>query len=358
MEIYTCKEMKKPNLLQRLRKKEPPMNGYIAINNLFAQYQSSITEISAEAVEAIAQEYNFSLAKRFEDERLDLFTRYLEFTLERGAISNKRLKELHHIRDILKLDFSKTDSIQEEKARALFEKRASKILAPFIWDHKVSNKLETLAEDLRLSDQSVKGALSEVVIPLLQNYLEPIFKEERFSREEREKLENFLRGGGAKIPKDQEEQLQLFTQYWEIEQGVLPVIEPDINLQKSETLHYTTTIEWMEYRKVTKRINYGGPTVRIKLAKGFYYRAGSLQAQSVSEDVLKVIDSGQIYLTNKRLIFVGARGNKNIRLDKILTINPYTNGVAIQKDSGKSPFFAFEDGVYKFSLILVKLLQS
>src|SRR5690606_2881585 len=113
------------------------------------------------------------------------------------------------------------------------------------------------------------------------------------------------------------EMLDRYKLYWQIENGELPTIIPDINIQKSESLYFKTSVKWLEQRRVTKRINYGGPTARIKIAKGVYYRMGSIGVQKVSEDVWQTIDSGQLYLTNKRLIFMGEKGNKIIQLNKI-----------------------------------------
>jgi len=80
--------------------------------------------------------------------------------------------------------------------------------------------------------------------------------------------------------------------------------------------------------------------------------------QRVTEDVWQTIDTGHIYLTNKRLIFMGNLGNKIIRLNKILDITPYKNGVDIQKETGRSPFLEFSENVDIFSMMLVRLMDE
>ncbi len=85
---------------------------------------------------------------------------------------------------------------------------------------------------------------------------------------------------------------------------------------------------------------------------------GSVGVQRVSEDVWQTIDSGKVYLTNKRLIFMGSKVNKTIRLNKILDINPFKNGIDIQKETGKSPFLEFSNNVDIFSMILVRLMDE
>jgi hypothetical protein len=85
---------------------------------------------------------------------------------------------------------------------------------------------------------------------------------------------------------------------------------------------------------------------------------GQVGVQRLSEDVLTKIDSGIIYLTSKRLLFQGGRGNKTVRLGSIFDFTPYTNGVDIQKDAGKSPFLEFDNQVDVFALILNRLLDE
>ena len=55
---------------------------------------------------------------------------------------------------------------------------------------------------------------------------------------------------------------------------------------------------------------------------------------------------------------MGTKGNKTIRLNKILDVTPYKNGVDIQKDSGKSPFLEFDQNVDIFSMMLVRLMSE
>lgn len=123
-------------------------------------------------------------------------------------------------------------------------------------------------------------------------------------------------------------------------------------------MFFQTSCDWIENRKVTKRYNYEGPTARIKIAKGIYYRAGSICIKPTTEDTLMKIDSGKIFLTSKRIIFLGSKGNKTIDLNKILDITPYSNGVDIQKDTGRSPFIQFSSDVDVFATILNRILSE
>ncbi len=188
--------------------------------------------------------------------------------------------------------------------------------------------------------------------------MEDAVADERLSPEEENEMQEIANSLNIDLSFDENSQktLDKYRLYWQIENGILPELTPDINLYKGEKLHFKVQAEWVEHKQVTRRINYGGPTARIKLAKGIYYRTGSLGINQTTQDVWQHMDTGMVYLTDRRIIFMGTRGNKNIRLNKILTIKPYSNGVDIQKSAGKSPFLEFSENVDLFSMILTNLL--
>lgn len=73
---------------------------------------------------------------------------------------------------------------------------------------------------------------------------------------------------------------------------------------------------------------YGGPSFRV--AKGMSLRVGAFGSESSSYDELREIDRGRLTLTNQRLVFTGARRTSEIKLDKIVSVAPYSDGIAVQ----------------------------
>ena len=92
--------------------------------------------------------------------------------------------------------------------------------------------------------------------------------------------------------------------------------------------------------------------------KGVRYRIGSIKPQIVSSELLMKIDSGTLYLTNQRIIFVGELKNMNIKLQKILSFTPFSDGIEISKDSGRSPVIKFKNNIDIFSLMMSRLLNN
>jgi hypothetical protein len=109
----------------------------------------------------------------------------------------------------------------------------------------------------------------------------------------------------------------------------LLVLLPDVALREARSVRTTSG-------------GYAGPS--FKVAKGIYFRTGAFGAQSQSHDELKELDHGRLTLTNKRFIFTGAVRSSEISLPKIVAMEPYTDGIAIEiSGHSKTQYFVWKD---------------
>ncbi len=360
MKIYELQELKKPNFIQKIFGWVPKLNGFIEINNLFFKHQTDIKKISLDDIIDIAEKYKINLKKKFKSNRLELFQKYLHYCLIDSKLEDAEIMSLKHIKEVLLLNEKDTQEILKSETENIYQKHVKEIVADGRLDDDEKEKLEKLKKDLLISDEIASKIYERNATDLLQSFITGAISDERLSPDEEVEIKEIAKSLNIDLEdvEQTKEELDRYKLYWQIENGELPTIEPDIKIQKSEKLYFETYVNWLEQRRVTKKIKYGGATARIKIAKGVYYKIGSVGVQSVSEDVLKKIDFGALYLTNKRLIFMGSKANKTIRLDKILDFTPYENGVDIQKETGKNPFLEFTDNVDLFSMILVRLLDE
>jgi hypothetical protein len=89
-------------------------------------------------------------------------------------------------------------------------------------------------------------------------------------------------------------------------------------------------------------VNYGGPTLSIPIYKGLRWRMGSIAVSRVTQDVLTQIDTVDFYLTNKRVFLQGGRKNTTVALKKIVHFTVYSDGLQIEKDTGKDIYLVGE----------------
>ncbi len=360
MDIYQIKDLKKPNFLQKVFGKNPIENSIIELNNLFALNQKDLNKISPDQITEIEEKYKINFKNKFKENRIELYKILLQNCLMDLKLDNSDIELLNHIKDILKLDRSDADSVLKLEVEKLYKQAVKNAVQDGELEDIEKEELLQLQRDLSINDDVANDIYQKTVTDIYQVFVNDAIADERLSPDEETRLKEIALSLGIdyKIDSKSRETFDRYKLYWKIENAELPEVTSDISIQKSEKLHFKTYVNWLEKRAVTKRINYSGPTARLKIVKGVYYRVGSISPQRISEDEWLKIDSGKIYLTNKRLIFMGSKGNKTIPLTKILDIKAYKNGVDIMKDTGKSPFLEFSSEVDIFTLILIRLLNE
>lgn len=108
--------------------------------------------------------------------------------------------------------------------------------------------------------------------------------------------------------------------------------------KKNEILHWFDYGSIVKIKNVTKRINYGGPTMSIKIAKGVRYRMGSVSVSKETEQVAQQIDSGTFWISNQRIGFIGNEKSFTIPINKILSFSIDSEvGLKIFKESAVNP---------------------
>lgn len=92
--------------------------------------------------------------------------------------------------------------------------------------------------------------------------------------------------------------------------------------------------------------SYGGPSFRI--TKGVSWRLGSFGSTSESYQQIRDIDKGTLIITNERFIFAGTMKTISLNLNKILQIDPFTDGVGLHRDGReKTQYFLWSENVAK-----------
>jgi len=75
--------------------------------------------------------------------------------------------------------------------------------------------------------------------------------------------------------------------------------------------------------------------------KGVSYRVGSHRGHIVTDKAVMPVSEGDLVITNKRVIFRGDAKSFSSKLDKLLEINCYADGVRLTDDKGKPRVIRF-----------------
>jgi len=231
----------------------------------------------------------------------------------------------------------KKETERETEALKIYKEKYANVLSSnenidSIDKNEIITRLNLSEEEANQIDiKSRKSCLDDIVkSSIIDGMLSPLNNERIHSAAKRLNV-------NLSFDKQTSQYLDKLKLYWKIENDQLEKKSVDISLQKDEVCYYSLNCKWMELRKITKSVSYSGVTGSFKIAKGVRYRVGNFKPQRITVDKLIEIDNGDLYVTNKRIIFMGAKKNSNIKFQNILAITPYSDGVGIEKDSGKSP---------------------
>lgn len=356
--IYKHKDLKKLNFFQKILKAKLPSNFGVEVNNLLAK--NELLKISQNDICEIASRYGKSVLTKSNSVLNEIYKDYLNHCLIDKQLSETELEELKHLKNILSLTDNNVLAIHNNVVGNIYHKSMTEVVSDGEIDKSEEKFLEKLRTDLHLSEEIANKISEQVRGKFVQDFFDNAVSDERLSPEEEEQFELLCKNLNVKTQIDDKikSKLNRFKLYWVLENGEIPEIGVQISLEKNEKCYFQTSCEWYEMRTVTKRINYSGTSASIKIMKGVRYRVGTIKPQRITSEEWKQIDSGTMYLTNKRIIFTGQSKNTNIKLPKILSFTPYSDGIEISKDAGRNPILKFTHNVDICSLILSRLLNE
>jgi len=125
------------------------------------------------------------------------------------------------------------------------------------------------------------------------------------------------------------------------------------NLQKTEKIIWVfQDVDYYEQKKRTQYVG-GSQGVSIRIAKGVYYRTGAFRGERVESHETIHADTGLLGVTNKHIYFSGGSKSFRIRHDKIVSFEPFADGIGLQRDAAtaKPQSFVTGDGWFTYNLI-------
>lgn len=356
--IFQIVPLKDRGFLQRIFRQTDPEDAIIEINNLLAT--TPILDISLQKIYDIGLRYKVNIPVEFERNLDEFYAAYLYQCLSDKFLSSQEESELSHLKKLLGLSDAKVAHMHQRLAGIVYKQTLDECIVDGRMDAKEKAFLSKLQIDIRLTDKTVDSISTATKSKYVNAFIEKILSDGRLSPDEEKELQsiNHSLDVDLQLSDKTKASFNRYREFWNIENKDLVPIESGINLQKTEVCYFNIPVQWYELRTTTRGYSYQGPSVRVRIMKGFYYNVGSISSHKHTATNLKLIDSGQLYLTNKRVIFMGSLGNKNVPYTKILSFTPYTDGIEVDKDAGKSPFLKMNGDIEKISLIFSKLLRE
>ena len=125
------------------------------------------------------------------------------------------------------------------------------------------------------------------------------------------------------------------------------------NLQKSETLVWV--FNDVDYYEAKTRREFVGRSagVSVRVARGVYVRSGGFKGHAVETTTTELADSGLLGITTKHIYFSGTNKKFRAPFAKIVTFEPYADGIGIMWDAAtaKPQTFVTGDGWFVYNLV-------
>ncbi len=144
----------------------------------------------------------------------------------------------------------------------------------------------------------------------------------------------------------------------ELAEGIVPdrmrgSVQHPFNLMKSEKLVWL--FGGVDYIETTTRRERRGTShgVSIRVARGLYYRPSTFRSRVHEWEENVHADTGLLGVTTKHLYFHGPKKRFRVRLDKIVSFEPYSDGIGIMRDAqtAKPQVFSVGDGWFIYNLV-------
>ena len=130
----------------------------------------------------------------------------------------------------------------------------------------------------------------------------------------------------------------------ELEAGeTIDELDPRIKFrsQSGEIIYAAVPCYRRQLKSETTGVTYGGPAIRMKVAKGLYIRGAHYKGTRHKEDVLRSLGAGYLVITNKRLVFVAQDdgGNWVQRWSSIISWRTEASTLVVEGTSGRPMMF-------------------
>lgn len=224
-------------------------------------------------------------------------------------------------------------------AKNEYQEALQKFLADGKLDDDEKKQLEALATEHGLSKDDLRDAHKRGASLAFKT----IGSDSRITEEEKKDLEALMSYFDLS-QSDFDFNQATFNKFYSlalIDKGILPTPQHsglNVIFKKDEVVHWLCSATLKKQKRITERMNYSGLTGSIKIMKGVRYRVGSIALAPQTREVMVDEDTGNFWLTNQRIGFLGSRKNFTLPYSKILSFEVYKDGISIHKEGREKPF--------------------
>ncbi len=335
-----------PTLLDRLRGRDHRFNAFARAKNMVLLGRCSVHEIRD-----IESKYGVNLAEQYRSEWDSLFIEICHhFLTLHHRLDTSHKAFLREYAKCFGLE-QRADNLANVAAKRVFFEKVREVIADGESDDQKLLMIRELASTLGVSAETASSTYNDVCGRMLSDEVNRLIAESGMISDQDwervESLANALRVS-VRFSPESKSRIEECRHRWQIVHGALSEVQiTEVHLKRRERCYFKGQAEWYESRKVTRRYDYAGLTGRIRIVKGLNLRMGSVAVRPVADESLHLIGSGQLFLTNRRIILLASTGmSKEMSWRDILAVNIQDwNQFELERGKGKSPTIRVTHGI-------------
>jgi uncharacterized protein YbjQ (UPF0145 family) len=288
-----------------------------------------------------------------------LYKTAYEMFLADGLLSASEQSLLSGLVASLNLSFDSVESVHKSIGGARYEAALRRILSAGEPDELARASMMDAADALGLSQVIAVEIFGRVVREYLQTAYGQMVEGHRVSPDAFARLARIATALKVDLTFDDATQTMLhrYAALWRVDSGELPVVDVPIPLQRGEVGHFMGGAVWLEHRKTAAVYGRAGVSVSVRIMRGVRFQYGIHQPTPMAER-LSVIDHGVLFITNRRLVFSGSTRNTTVKIDALIAVHAFADGIALEKGTGKHPHFKLPGDAEMACSILSLLMNT
>jgi hypothetical protein len=337
--------------LDRVRHRSRPDLAERALRHLLSQRDP--TRISPSDISALLLEYEVGgpAARHL---LVQIWRQVLAAFLSDNEFSDREIAYLDALRGAFLLTEDEVRSAEHD----VIHPRYLVVLGDALADARLSDDeraaLERLAKKLRLPPEVQQDLYHRSSRAVMTGIVRRTTADRRLSPDELDELASVALHLGVAPDFDRatEATLDRYALFWRIENGGLPSITVDgLSLEAGEICHLSMPAERYELL-ATGDGSAGEGIVSVRIARGVYYRVGSVSDEPMNRATLRRVEAGRLLVTSRRVLFQGEKATAAFQLRDIPSYQVYADGIVLERRTATGPHLKLNGDVEFAAVVL------
>ncbi len=355
MKGFKKQELEEQGFMGRLFGSKPQQNAFAEINNILTDAKSA-QELTQDAAGAIFKKWGCKFSDANMDQRSAIYRKVADnaFTYAMGK-DDALLADRAHMAAILQMPDNLCRLADNGAKKSAYFARCHNIVTG---EEKLD--INAINELFGYDYEDGFDFRKQVFNDYFNGEFDRIAEAKRFTPEDEQRLRDMC--ARLDIPYEFKANIDnALTKYrylWNAENAPLGNVKVDFPLEDGEKCHAAGQAYLCEVKTVAKEDNYYQLTRKLRIDETISFKGEHIEHPQIMEETAVITDSGYLFLTNLRVIYLSKKMAKQIRLDNLKTADLSTNIIYVHANEGESLSFKMQDDAAEVMFAILRRILA